>query len=163
MISDIKKKKTLFWQLIKWNRKNNLFKIFTLCIHNIGLFKKSIKIDFYQLTQFHWISLRILIYGSLSILRNFLKIPPFWENWEKLFLMHLWQFFGERRRIEAKTNITFFFITNEILTTLLLRSFFQRSCIFCENSKTSFWGKSFFWRDRNNLFYGKWVFKYFFI
>ncbi len=61
------------------------------------------KIDkVYQYAQFYRLAIWILIYQSLSIFIDFLKI-----NCEKLFWRQLWQFFRERRRPAPKINITF--------------------------------------------------------
>ncbi len=113
----------------------NFQKFQNLTFHNklVWLLKKSIKIDFYRWDQFYRLSIRILIYRSLSI---FWKFAIFWR--------HLWQFFRERMRLAPKINITFF-ITNEVPNTLLFSSFFQNRLYFLRKLQNhSFWGPSLF-------------------
>ncbi len=79
---------------------------------------------------------------NIFLFNNFFeKSSIFWENREKLFWEHIWQFFRERRRLAPKSNITFF-ITNEVMNSLLFNRFFQKSCIFWKNSKRPFLGPS---------------------
>ncbi len=49
-------------------------------IPGVGLLKKLITIDFYRLAEFYRLSIRILIYRSLSIFTDFLKICNFLEK-----------------------------------------------------------------------------------
>ncbi len=73
------------------------------------------------------------------------KASIFWENCEKLFWEHNWQFFREMRRLAPKINITFF--TKNKVLNILFSSFFKPAVFSEKTTKNRFWGASLFWRE----------------
>ncbi len=148
---------------------------------NIDMYDKSL-----CLQHGHWVTVRpikghltpkmnitfsVRIGGWISFYATiFLKKPVFSEKTEKLFWEHIWQFFGERRHLVLKINITFFY-HKWGTKYFIIKQFFRKNCIFWENGKKLFLKPKSLLKGTGRLatkmnitfFNGKWVFKYFLI